>query len=140
MYLLDTNIISELRKPKPHGGVLAWFETVRNADIYLSAVTLGEIQAGIENTRERDHQKAEAIERWALQLIDTQKILPMSAGVFRIWAKLMHKQSDSLYEDAMIAATALEHKLLVVTRNLKDFERFPVKCFNPFDFTSIENS
>ena len=79
MYLLDTNIISELRKPKPHGGVLAWFETVGDADIYLSAVTLGEIQAGIEITRERDHQKAEAIERWALQLIDTQKILPMSA-------------------------------------------------------------
>ncbi len=139
MYLLDTNIISELRKPKPHGGVLAWMESVQDADIYLSAVTLGEIQAGIEITRERDSQKADAIERWALQLIDTQKILPMTAGVFRIWAKLMHKQSDSLYEDAMIAATALEHKLLVVTRNLKDFERFPVKLLNPFDFKSIEN-
>lgn len=140
MYLLDTNIISELRKPKPHGGVMAWIESVNDADIFLSAVTLGEIQAGIEITRERDSQKADAIERWALQIIDTQKILPMTAGVFRIWAKLMHKQSDSLYEDAMIAATALEHKLLVVTRNLKDFERFPVKLFNPFDFKSIENS
>jgi predicted nucleic acid-binding protein len=139
MYLLDTNIISELRKPKPHGGVLAWMETVSDAEIYLSAVTLGEIQAGIEITRERDKGKAEVIERWALQLIDTQKILPMTAGTFRIWAKLMHKQSNTLYEDAMITATALEHKLMVVTRNLKDFEQFPVKCINPFDFKSIEN-
>lgn len=134
MYLLDTNIVSELRKPKPHGGVLSWINTISDADIYLSAVTLGEIQAGIELTRERDSQKAGAIERWALQLIDTQKILPMTADIFRTWAKLMHKQSDSLYEDAMIAATAMEHKLVVATRNTKDFERFPIKLLNPFNF------
>lgn len=139
MYLLDTNIISELRKPKPHGGVLAWMESISDTEIYLSAVTLGEIQAGIEITRERDPLKAEPIERWALQLIDTQKVLPMTADTFRLWAKLMHKQSDTLYEDAMIAATALEHKLLVVTCNLKDLERFPVKCLNPFDFKRPEN-
>ena len=134
MYLFDTNIVSELRKPKPHGGVLSWINTISDADIYLSAVTLGEIQAGIEFTRERDSQKAGAIERWALQLIDTQKILPMTADIFRTWAKLMHKQSDSLYEDAMIAATAMEHKLVVATRNTKDFERFPIKLLNPFNF------
>ncbi len=133
MYLLDTNIVSELRKIKPHGGVLAWVESVADADLYLSAVTLGEIQAGIEITRERDTLKAEQIEQWANQLVHTQKIIPMTAEVFRIWAKFMHHKTDSLYEDAMIAATATHHKLVVVTRNQKDFAHFPVKTFNPFD-------
>lgn len=136
MYLLDTNIVSELRKAKPHGGVLAWIESIADADLYLSAVTLAEIQAGIEITRERDAHKAEQIEAWANQLVGTQKIIPMSADIFRIWAKLMHRKTDSLYEDAMIAATAIHHKLVVVTLNQKDFVHFPVKLLNPFESTN----
>ncbi len=132
MYLLDTNIISELRKPRPHGGVVAWIKSVNDADLYLSAVTLGEIQAGIEMTRRQDPDKAIMIEAWVNQLVGSFNILIMDAACFRLWAKLMHRQSDTVYEDAMIAATALLHNLTVVTRNERDFERFQVPLFNPF--------
>lgn len=132
MYLLDTNIISELRKPRPHGGVLAWIKSVDDADLYLSAVTLGEIQAGIEMTRRQDADKAAMIEAWVNQLVGSFNILIMDAACFRLWSKLMQRQSDTVYEDAMIAATALLHKMTVVTRNERDFERFQVPLFNPF--------
>ena len=132
MYLLDTNVISELRKPRPHGAVLAWIAPIADSDIFISAVTLAEIQAGIEITREQDAAKAQEIEAWANQVSASYHVLPMTTEAFRLWAKLMHKQSDALYEDAMIAATAMSHKLTVVTRNLRDFERFDVPLINPF--------
>ncbi|MBS3953569.1 MAG: type II toxin-antitoxin system VapC family toxin [Methylomicrobium sp.] len=132
MFLLDTNVVSELRKVRPHGAVVAWIEGVADAELYLSAVTLGEIQAGIEITREQDPAKAADIEAWADQVGATYNVLPMDALTFRLWAKLMHRQSDTVYEDAMIAASALVHKLTVVTRNIRDFERFQVSVFNPF--------
>jgi predicted nucleic acid-binding protein len=132
MFLLDTNVVSELRKVRPHGAVVAWLEGVTDAELYLSAVTLGEIQAGIEITREQDPAKAADIEAWADQVGATYNVLPMDAVTFRLWAKLMHRQSDTVYEDAMIAASALVHKLTVVTRNIRDFERFQVPVFNPF--------
>ena len=132
MYLIDTNIVSELRKIRPHGAVVAWLESVADADLYLSAVTLGEIQVGIELTREQDTVKAAEIEAWANQVAATYNVLPMDAATFRVWAKLMHRQSNTVYEDAMIAATAIAHKLTVVTRNTRDFERFNVPLFNPF--------
>lgn len=127
MYLLDTNIISELRKPKPHPAVTAWIQVTHNKDLSISAVTIGEIQAGIEITREQDKAKAAQIEQWLNQVVDTYNVLPMDASVFRVWAKLMHKTSDTLYEDAMIAATAKVHHLTVVTRNISDFCTFEVK-------------
>lgn len=132
MYLLDTNIVSELRKLRPHGAVLAWIEKVADADLYLSAVTLGEIQAGIEITREQDALKASTIEAWADQLAVMYNVLPMDAATFRVWAKLMHRQSNTVYEDAMIAACAMVHKLTVVTRNIRDFKRFQVTLLDPF--------
>jgi len=132
MYLLDTNIVSELRRRRLHGAVVAWLEGVQDADLYLSAVTLGEIQAGIEITREQDREKASEIEAWLDQIAQTSNLLPMDGATFRTWAKLMHRQSDTVFEDAMIAATALVHKLTVVTRNVRDFERFHVNLFNPF--------
>jgi predicted nucleic acid-binding protein len=132
VYLLDTNVVSELRKPKPHGGVLAWLKSVSDRDLHLSAVSLGEIQAGIELTREQDPAKAADIEAWADQVAATWNMLPMDAATFRIWAKLMHRRSDTLIEDAMIAATALLHGLQVVTRNVGDFKGFGVRAWNPW--------
>ena len=67
-YLLDTNVVSELRRPRPHGGVVAWIQSVDDAELYLASVTIGEIQAGIEITREQDHTKAGEIELWLDQV------------------------------------------------------------------------
>ncbi|CAN1524447.1 VapC Predicted nucleic acid-binding protein, contains PIN domain [Burkholderiaceae bacterium] len=133
MYLLDTNIISELRKPKPHGAVLAWIKKIPSAKLFVSAVSIGEIQAGIELTRDQDPEKAVELELWLNQIIATNQVLPLDAARFKIWAKLMHRQSDTVHEDAMIAATAIYSKLIVVTRNTKDFKRFKVELLNPFE-------
>jgi predicted nucleic acid-binding protein len=133
MYLLDTNILSELRRPRPHGAVVAWLESTPDSDLHVSAVTLGEIQAGIELTREQDAAKAREIEQWADLVAATYNVLPMDAETFREWARLMHRRSDTLYEDAMIAATARRHGLTVVTRNVGDFALFGVALLNPFE-------
>ena len=81
-YLLDTNVISELRKPKPHGAVVAWIEGLDGREIFLSAVTLGELQAGIELTRKQNQLKAEEIELWVDRLAGSFQILPMERRVF----------------------------------------------------------
>ena len=132
MYLLDTNVVSELRKPKPHGAVLAWFEALADEQLHLSAVTIGEIQVGIELTREQDEAKAMEIHAWLELVAASYNVLPMDAAAFRVWAKLMHRKSDTVYEDAMIAATARVHGLTVVTRNVADFKAFGVPLLNPF--------
>jgi predicted nucleic acid-binding protein len=132
MYLLDTNVISELRKPKPHGAVTAWFAALDERQIHLSAVTVGEIQAGIEITREQDAAKAAELEAWLDAVAAAHNVLALDAPAFRVWARLMHRRSDTLYEDAMIAATAKVHGLTVATRNTADFKGFGVPLFNPF--------
>lgn len=136
MYLLDTNVVSELRKPKPHGAVVRWIQGVADADLHIPAVTLGEIQAGIELTREQDAAKAAEIEQWLGLVANSYSVIAMDASAFRVWARLMHRASDTLYEDAMIAATAKLHKLTVVTRNVADFRDFGVSVFNPFELTT----
>lgn len=137
MYLLDTNVVSELRKPRPHGAVVGWLQSMADADLHLSAVSLGEIQSGIELSREQDAAKAAEIEAWADLVAASYNVLPMDGRIFRAWARLMHRKSDALYEDGMIAATALAHDLTVVTRNVSDFTQFDVRLFNPFDSARV---
>lgn len=131
-FLLDANVVSELRRQRPHAGVVAWLQSLDDAQLHLSAVTLGEIQAGIELTREQDASKAQEIEDWLERVAGSYNVLPMDAATFRAWARLMHGKSDTLYEDAMIAATAQVHGLTVATRNVSDFNALGLKVFNPF--------
>lgn len=133
MFLLDTNVVSELRRPRPHGAVLEWVRAADETDLHLSAVTLGELQAGIELTRAQAPEKAAELQRWLDALEGQYAVLQMDARTFREWARLMHRRSDTLYEDAMIAATARIHGLTVVTRNVADFRPFDVPLLNPFE-------
>lgn len=132
MYLLDTNVVSELRRVRPHGAVLAWLRDVDDAALHISAVTIGEIQAGIEVTREQDQSKAAEIEAWLDDVSATFNVIGMDGGTFRYWARMMNRRSNHLIEDAMIAATAHVHNLTVVTRNVRDFEALGVPTLDPF--------
>ncbi|WP_420436383.1 type II toxin-antitoxin system VapC family toxin [Candidatus Poriferisocius sp.] len=133
MYLLDTNVVSELRRARPHQSVLNWIQGIPADHLHLSSVTIGEIQAGIEITREQDPAKAEEIENWLEQVLDAYDVLPMDAAAFRQWARLMHQQADHLIQDALIASVAVVHRLTVVTRNTRYFELLDVAMLNPFD-------
>jgi toxin FitB len=107
VFLLDTNVVSELRRFRPHGAVVAWLNSVSKTSLRICAVTLGEIQRGIEMTRARDPAQAREIEIWADKLENSLAVIPADAAVFRRHARLMQRRSDSIYEDALIAATAL---------------------------------
>jgi predicted nucleic acid-binding protein len=132
MYLLDTNIISELRRPRPHAGLIAWLSGIAPDQVFISAVTLGELQAGVEKVRQQDPGRAEIIESWIGSVAVSHNVLPMDGDAFRCWARLMHAKPADLIADAMIGATAAAHNLTVVRRNLRDFERLGVPAFDPF--------
>lgn len=132
-YLLDTNVVSELRRRKPHGAVIAWLSRVPDDDVFIPAMVVGELQSGIERTREVDSLKAYEIEQWLEQIVSTSQILDLTADVLREWARLMHRRSSDLLQDALIAAVARVNGLIVATRNERDFLQFGVDIFNPFN-------
>jgi predicted nucleic acid-binding protein len=94
-FLLDTNMVSELRRPRPHGGVVAWIQSVDDAKLYLGSVTIGEIQARIELTRDQDSAKADAIERWLDQVCNTFNIFTMDGPALRRRDDRRHRQGAS---------------------------------------------
>lgn len=94
-------------------------------------------EAGIELTREQDAPKADELQSWTDLVALSCNIIAMNADIFREWARLMHRRSDTLYEDAMIAATARRRQLTVVTRNVSDFAVFDVEILNPFEYRAL---
>lgn len=133
MFLLDTNVVSELRKRKPHGAVLAWLDAQAPAGLFISAMTFGELQRGIELTRAQDVNKAAELETWLEDVLASGQVLPLDAPVCRAWARLIHRRSEALVEDAFIAASAQVHRLTIASRNVRDFKLLGVTAVNPFD-------
>lgn len=132
-YLLDTCIISELRRQECDPGVAAWMAGVQSDEAFLSVLTLGEIRRGVELRRARDPKASRALERW-LQGLETyyaERILPITAAIADRWGRLSINQPLPV-SDGLIAATALEHGLTVVTRNVGDFQRSGAGTLNPF--------
>ena len=101
-------------------------------ELFLWAVTVGEIQAGIEGTREQDVATAEELAAWLSTVLVSDHVLPMTASTFRQCARLKHRRSAALMEDAMIAATAFERRMTVATSNVREFRQRGVELLNPF--------
>jgi predicted nucleic acid-binding protein len=133
-FLLDTNVIAEIRKgSRANARVRAWFAEVDSDAILLSVVTIGEIRRGIENVRRRDHVAAGALERWLLRLLadHADRILAVDLSVAEEWGRL--NVPDPLpVIDGLLAATAKVHGLTLATRNVKDVQRSGADVVNPF--------
>ena len=134
MYLIDTVALSELRKRSPDRNVAGWFERVDAADLFLSVVTIGEVVRGIEGVRRRDPGFAERLDTWIDTVVDqfSDRILPATLPILRRWGRLSAAlgRSDA---DLLIAATAIEHDLKVVTRNVAHFTSTGAAAINPFE-------
>ena len=132
-FLLDTNILSELRKPRPDASVLAWFETVSSNDLHVSVLVLGEIRQGIERLRPRDPSRAVTYERWlsTLRRDFTSRLLPVSEAIAMAWGEISSGPPLPAI-DGLLAATARVHDLTLVTRNVADFRRTGIALLNPF--------
>jgi predicted nucleic acid-binding protein len=133
-YLVDTNVISEVRKgQRCNPSVAAWWSTVEEDEVFLSVLTIGEIRKGIENIRRRDVRAASALEAWLLGITieHGHRILPIELDVVEEWGRL--NAPDPLpVIDSLIAATAKVRGLTLVTRNIPDMARTGVDCFNPW--------
>ncbi len=134
MYLLDTVVLSELRKHRRNVAVVAWIGSVTPSDLFLSAVTIAEIELGIERQRNVDPGFAAELSAWLDLTLraNGERILPLTVAVARRWGRLA-VQTGNRELDLAIAATALEHGLIVVTRNVSDFSPVGVPTLNPFD-------
>lgn len=136
MYLIDTNVISELRKgagcdPR----VAAWYGGVRDEELYLSVLVVGEIRQGIERLRARSAPRARALETWLAQVVEAfgPRVLPVDRKVAEVWGRFGVRGTFPVV-DALLAATAEAYGLTLVTRNVRDIRGSGVRCLNPFQF------
>ena len=135
MFLIDTSIISEIRKGgRCNPKVAAWFRKVRDEEIFLSVLVVGEIRQGIERLRPRNARQAHALEQWLEELLESfgDRVLPVDESTAQRWGRINARDTFPVI-DSILAATADVHGLTLVTRNIKDVEKSGVRCLNPFE-------
>ncbi|HYD70306.1 type II toxin-antitoxin system VapC family toxin [Azospirillum sp.] len=133
--LLDTNILSEAYRPRPHPGVVDWLAQLPDGAGFISAITIGEIHKGIVKLRPTNLAKAARLEAWlhTIETLQANTILPIDTAIAKRWAELRVARPQGNSEDLLIAATALVHGLTVATRNVRDFADLGVPLHNPFE-------
>jgi len=134
MFLIDTNIISEVRKGRRcDSNVASWYRQVRDDDLFLSVLVIGEIRQGIERLRPRSPRRARELELWLEELLQSfgDRVLAVNEKVAQIWGRLNARGTFPVV-DSLLAATAEAHGLVLVTRNVKDIQRTGVRCIDPF--------
>jgi predicted nucleic acid-binding protein len=133
-YLLGTNVLSEVRRPRPDPGVVAWFESVRADELYLSVMVVGEVRHGIERLARRNPGRADVFEKWLIDLQELygQRVMPVTAPIAELWGRLTARDPLPV-ADGLTAATALVHGWTFVTRNTADVIRTGVRLVNPFE-------
>ena len=131
--LLDTNVVSEVRKRRPDAGVTAWFASTRSSDLRLSVMVIGELRIGIERLARRDKEQAALHEEWLADLLDLfeDRIVPVTVDIAEAWGRLAVPDPVPIV-DGLLAATALVHDWTLVTRNVTDVRRTGVRLLNPF--------
>lgn len=132
-FLLDTNVVSEIRKKVPNVGVAEWFESVPSDELFVSVLVVGEIRQGIERLARRDSVQAEIFERWLVELVGAygDRVVPVTADVAEVWGRL-NVPDPMPVVDGLLAATALVHGWTLVTRNICDVAQAGVRLLNPF--------
>jgi predicted nucleic acid-binding protein len=133
-YLLDTNIISELRKKKPDQKLIEWYQTIDTDSIFISCITIGEINHGIHKIRKTDKELSIKLNLWLEEIKTTHsdRIISVDIDIAMIWGELLSFNSTNS-TDALIAAQGIKHKMTIVTRNTSHFKDFKVKIINPFE-------
>ncbi|CAN0590686.1 unnamed protein product [Ectocarpus sp. 12 AP-2014] len=133
-YLLDTNIISELKKKTPDQNVVNWFEGIDTDELYLSCITIGELKSGALKKSKTDVKTGKLLIKWidGLMADYEEQILNIDLETCEIWAELLNIDSTNAI-DGLIAAQCLQSNMVLVTRNIKHFNMFDIKLFNPFD-------
>ena len=132
-YLVDTNVVAEVRRRRPNAGVVRWLDSVAAAELHVSVLVLGEVRQGVERLRPKDPDRARAIERWLATLADdyAERVVPVTAQVTDAWGRL-NARGPFPVVDGLMAATALVHGWTFVTRNTRDVAGTGVPLLDPF--------
>ena len=132
-FLLDTDILSAIRRKQRDQNLEKWLLSINSLDVYISVVTIGEVELGITQQRRNNPEFAEDLQRWLDTILQRyqQRILPLSISIAQRWGRLSAELGHNS-ADLMIAATALEHNLIVATRNTRHFEPTQVGLINPY--------